>query len=39
MGASHVAKSINGKPDGRSLTMDKNVAFNVSVVADHSESM
>ena len=37
-GKSHVAKSSTGKPGGRSFTSDTNVAFNVSVVVDHSES-
>jgi hypothetical protein len=38
-GKSHVANNSNGKLGGRSLTIDRNVAFNVSVVVDHSESI
>ena len=38
-GKSHVANNSNGKLGGRSFTSDRNVAFNVSVVVDHSESI
>ena len=39
MGESHVANNNKGKPGGRSLTSERNVAFNVSVVVDHNESI